>query len=123
MSAETAAEMNKTKYHLRADLQGPGTPILGAADDASPRGALSPSLTQQERRVVAELMRGLSNRQIARALSLSQYTVKFHLKNVFTKWGVRSRVEVILRFASERSRAPVERYAVTESVAAIATAP
>jgi len=117
MSAEIAAEMNKTKYHLRADLQGPSAPIFGTpgriAEQAAP---ISPSLTQQERRVVAELMRGLSNRQIARALSLSQYTVKFHLKNVFTKWGVRSRVEVILRFASERASVPKDRY---ETVVAI----
>jgi DNA-binding NarL/FixJ family response regulator len=44
--------------------------------------------------VVSELARGLSNRQIASVLDLSEHTIKFHLKNVFTKLGVRSRVQV-----------------------------
>jgi two-component system nitrate/nitrite response regulator NarP len=46
--------------------------------------------------VVTELARGLSNRQIASVLDPSAHTIKFHLRNVFTKLGVRSRVQVIV---------------------------
>ncbi len=106
--------MNKTQYHLRADLQ--STPTAGPLRAAN----VGPTpLTGQETRVVAELMRGMSNRQIARALSLSQYTVKFHLKNIFSKWGVRSRVELILRSASlAQQKPPPERYALSQPAAA-----
>ena len=36
-------------------------------------------------------MRGASTKEISRALYISEYTVKDHLKNIFGKVGVRSR--------------------------------
>jgi LuxR family maltose regulon positive regulatory protein len=41
--------------------------------------------------VLRELQKGLSNKEIARALALSEATVKFHLKNLFGKLGVSRR--------------------------------
>lgn len=105
--------MNKTRYHLRSDLSatevGPRrSPGAAVAQGVSARPR---ALTDQEQRVVAELGRGQSNRQIARALGLSEHTVKFHLKNVFGKLGVRSRMQVVLHTASAPALATSARSA------------
>jgi DNA-binding CsgD family transcriptional regulator len=49
------------------------------------------TLTAREVEVLDQLARGLSNRQIAAALVISEKTVARHLSNVFTKLGVTSR--------------------------------
>ena len=38
---------------------------------------------------------GASNRAIAQAMALSENTVKYHIKNIYGKLGVRSRIEAI----------------------------
>jgi DNA-binding CsgD family transcriptional regulator len=48
-------------------------------------------LSRQEHRVLAYVADGYTNKQIARALGLAESTVKFHLRAVFGKLGVRSR--------------------------------
>lgn len=58
-------------------------------------------LSEKERAVLAELAKGLSNRQIAQTLWLSEQTVKFHLRNVYRKLGVANRTEA-LRLAFDR---------------------
>ena len=102
--------MNRTRYETRsdfckADLQG-GMPRLQEIDDAAP--ALFPDrLTGQESRVVAELLRGCSNRQIARRLDLSENTVKFHMKNILRKFGVRSRMLIVVQSGMSAAAAAV----------------
>ena len=58
-------------------------------------------LTARETEVVVLVSRGLSNRQISRALYLSEATIKRHLANVYQKVGVRSRSEVVRRALAE----------------------
>ena len=52
-------------------------------------------LSPREREVLARVAAGLSNKVIARALSLSPNTVKFHLQAAFDKLGVASRAEAV----------------------------
>ena len=54
----------------------------------------SASLTARERDVLRQLVDGLSNEQIARALCVSEATVKKHLGRVMGKLHVNSRVQV-----------------------------
>ena len=56
-----------------------------------------PRLTPRERDVLRELARGLSNKEIARALSLSPDTVKDHLASLFGKLEVGDRVSLLNR--------------------------
>lgn len=53
-------------------------------------------LSPRERAVLLELCRGASNKEIARALDMTENTVKFHLKNIFGKLGVERRAAAII---------------------------
>jgi DNA-binding NarL/FixJ family response regulator len=64
-------------------------------------------LTKRERDVVLCVAEGLSNREIAHRLKLTEHTVKNYLFRVFDKLGVSSRVEVVLyAFKLARSSKP-----------------
>jgi DNA-binding CsgD family transcriptional regulator len=53
-----------------------------------------PSLTDAERRVAKVVAEGLTNPEVAERMYLSRYTVDFHLRQIFRKLGIRSRVEL-----------------------------
>ncbi|MFN2557519.1 MAG: response regulator transcription factor [Nitriliruptorales bacterium] len=50
-------------------------------------------LTERQREVLAELLTGGSDAQMAARLGLSAYTVRTHIQNVFSKLGVKTRFE------------------------------
>jgi DNA-binding CsgD family transcriptional regulator len=52
-------------------------------------------LSERELEVVSSLAEGLSNREIAARLGLSQHTIKNYLFRVFDKLGVSSRIELL----------------------------
>jgi DNA-binding NarL/FixJ family response regulator len=54
------------------------------------------SLTRREKEVLALMVKGHTNTQIAEQLSIAVGTVKNHLKNIYAKLGVHTRVEVLL---------------------------
>ena len=53
-------------------------------------------LTLRENQIVAEIVAGSTNKQIAESLSLSEQTVKHHLTSIFDKVGASSRLELAL---------------------------
>lgn len=68
--------------------------VLGAAvQEDSPVGE---QLSDRELACLKGIKRGFSNAQIAEDLGISQNTVRFHLKRLFKKLGVRSRTEAAL---------------------------
>lgn len=65
-------------------------------DPARPQPLVDP-LSPRELEVLRELAEGLSNREIASRLYLSEGTVKNHVTNVLAKLGVRDRTQAALR--------------------------
>ncbi len=53
-------------------------------------------LTPREEQVVALVADGLSNREVAQELCLSEHTIKKYLFRIFDKLGISSRVELVL---------------------------
>ncbi|MFJ7422134.1 response regulator [Streptomyces uncialis] len=54
-----------------------------------------PTLTERERDILGQLARGLGNREIARALFISEATVKTHLGRIYDKLGVDTRAGAV----------------------------
>jgi DNA-binding NarL/FixJ family response regulator len=79
------------------DLAGAVGQSVAADDD--PRDRLSP----REREVFELLRQGLSNRQIAEILFISESTVKVHAHHIYDKLGTRSRVALAVQAALERA--------------------
>ncbi|AWQ17887.1 response regulator [Pantoea ananatis] len=60
-------------------------------------------LTERERGVMQEVARGLSNKEVAQALHISEETVKVHIRNVLRKLDVRSRVAATIMWIERRN--------------------
>lgn len=58
--------------------------------------AMEPPLTRREIEVLQMLAEGLGNKTIARRLSISEHTVKFHVGSIFSKLNVSSRTEAVM---------------------------
>ncbi|WP_217146388.1 response regulator transcription factor [Streptomyces sp. AC627_RSS907] len=71
------------------------------ANMRSPR----PTLTDREHDILAQLATGLGNREIARALFISEATVKTHLRRIYDKLGVDTRAGAVA-VAKERRLLP-----------------
>ena len=52
-------------------------------------------LTDRESEVLGLLAKGLANKQIALALSISEHTVKFHVSSIYAKLNVTNRTEAV----------------------------
>ncbi|MHB8872538.1 MAG: LuxR C-terminal-related transcriptional regulator [Myxococcaceae bacterium] len=73
---------------------------LAGAHPQGPEGEpLREPLTPREREVLALVAEGLSNKEIAARLSISEHTAKFHVNAVLAKLGVQKRVEAVVRAA------------------------
>jgi DNA-binding NarL/FixJ family response regulator len=53
------------------------------------------ALTPREMEVLQQLALGLTNKQIALALAISEHTVKYHISSIYSKLGVMNRAEAV----------------------------
>jgi two-component system, NarL family, response regulator DevR len=63
--------------------------------------SIRPDFNQSQLAIVRLMSEGLSNREIAIRVHLSENTVKSHVQEIFRKMGVRNRVEAALRATRE----------------------
>jgi DNA-binding NarL/FixJ family response regulator len=74
---------------------GPGEPV--APDDGGD-GRAPGDLTAREAEVIGLLARGMTNMAIARALVISEGTVKYHVKNILHKLQATSRADAVAKY-------------------------
>lgn len=85
---EVSASTQHLNYLLDSVCQVPGVRVLDAGGQNL--------LTYREEQVVALVADGLSNRDVASELGLSEHTVKKYLFRIFDKLGISNRVELVL---------------------------
>ncbi|HKW16063.1 MAG TPA: response regulator transcription factor [Terriglobales bacterium] len=86
--SEIFATHQQLSYLLDSVCQLPSMRVIGATGEIL--------LTSREEQVVALVTDGLSNRDVANELGLSEHTVKKYLFRIFEKLGISSRVELVL---------------------------
>ena len=72
-----------------------------AAKPALRKQYLQHELTLREIEVITLIESGLSNQEIAKKLVISMSTVKTHIKNIFSKYAVHSRTELLRKLQEE----------------------
>jgi len=65
-------------------------------------------LSKREKDVLKLVLQGKSNKQIALSLHISIRTVEFHLKNVYAKFQVSSRIELLLKLGQATGTVNIE---------------
>jgi LuxR family maltose regulon positive regulatory protein len=75
--------------------------VIGTGHSPDPAGrrraTARPRFSPKESDVARRLMDGMSNRDLATSLNMASDTVKWHLKNIFSKLGVENRTQAVLR--------------------------
>lgn len=61
----------------------------------------SPRLSNRERETLQFLLEGKSNKLIALDMKVSERTIEFHLKNIYSKFQVNSRMELVLKLKND----------------------
>ncbi|MET9452351.1 helix-turn-helix transcriptional regulator [Streptomyces cinerochromogenes] len=81
-----------------AELRATGARAQAPACPGGRRPGRGTELTPQQTRICELVAQGATNQEIAEVLMVSVRTVEYHLRNVFTRLGVRSRVELAACF-------------------------
>ena len=90
--ADTYIEKSASSAELTAALRG----LLMADTEAEePVTAANSKLSKRQTQLIAMLDRGMSNRDIATELDISEHTVKVHLWRLFRRLGVKSRTQAL----------------------------
>lgn len=69
--------------------------IAGLGNKPRPEEDGGPRLTRREVELLGLVADGLSNKAIAQALSVSENTVKYHIRNILQKLGAQNRAEAV----------------------------
>jgi len=93
VSADELAQAIRAAHAGRATLSPEAAQALVHAASQPPRPGFD--LTGRERVVLALMVEGLNNTQIAARLTVSPSTVKSHVSNILSKLGVASRTEAV----------------------------
>jgi transcriptional regulator of acetoin/glycerol metabolism/DNA-binding CsgD family transcriptional regulator len=80
--------------HIVGALVRVDAPPLAARPNGASRDFGWHSLTEAELAVAVQVSRGMTNREAANQLYLSPHTIDFHLRQIFQKLGINSRVEL-----------------------------
>jgi two-component system nitrate/nitrite response regulator NarL len=90
----------------RSVLSGFVDSILGGSRSRRLKADTSTELSRREQEVLNSLLENLANKEIGNKLNISERTVKFHVSNLLSKFGVRRRADLILLCYQKRSATP-----------------
>ena len=93
-SRSELVEAIRAAYNGRSTLANEAVQAL--IQDTEEPSSLSADLTEQERVVLAMLVEGLSNPQIAERQQYSVAAVKYHVSNILSKLGAANRTEAVV---------------------------
>jgi two-component system, NarL family, response regulator LiaR len=93
VSADELAQAIRAAHCGRSTLSPEATQALVQAANRPPAPRLD--LTEREREVLALMIEGLNNTQIAGKLSVSPSTIKSHVSNILSKMSAESRTEAV----------------------------
>jgi two-component system, NarL family, response regulator LiaR len=93
VSADELADAIRAAHSGRATLSPQAAQALVETSNQPPLPGLD--LTEREREVLALMVEGLNNTQIAGKLVVSPSTIKSHVSNILSKLGVVSRTEAV----------------------------
>ncbi len=93
VSAEDLAAAIEAAHAGRSTLAPEATQALVRSMNVPPQPGYD--LTAREKEVLALLIEGLNNQEIAERLIISLSTAKFHVSSIFSKLGVTSRAEAV----------------------------
>lgn len=91
-------DADRVRDRLKEHEASSGSRSSDAARSAAP-GPATATLTENEQTIARLATRGLTNRQIARQVGLSPHTVNYHLRAIFRKLHISSRVEIARHIA------------------------
>jgi len=95
VGADELAAAIRAAHDGRPTLAAEATEALIQVTRHPPADAMASDLTTREREVLALMVQGLSNGEIAEVLVVSLATVKFHVSGILSKLNVRSRTEAV----------------------------
>ncbi len=89
--ADLYIEKSSPPNDISAAIQG----LLSADANFEEMAPTDTKLSKRQKQLIVMLDRGLSNRDIAAELSISEHTVKVHLWRLFRRLGVKSRTQTL----------------------------
>ncbi len=100
-AARTARRLGDTPLgvEIAADLAALGEPVERRLGSREARRLADRGLTRRELEVIRHVARGLTSREIGRALFISPRTVEMHVGSALTKLDCRTRAEAVQRVA------------------------
>ena len=90
----------------RSVLSGFVDSILNGSHSRRLKADTSADLSRREQEVLNSLLENMANKEIGNKLNISERTVKFHVSNLLSKFGVRRRADLILLCYQKRSATP-----------------
>jgi DNA-binding CsgD family transcriptional regulator len=99
----------KTPAKRRNTTSLPAAPAAASPEEVTPQlnTACWAGLSDMERRIAYLVSVGMTNRQIAKRVHLSAHTVNYHLRKIYRKLGINTRVELARGAATYSSRAAI----------------
>lgn len=77
------------------------TPFLDELDQEDNIREKLANLTKREQQIIAEVAKGLSNKEISESLHITEGTVKVHVKSLLKKLAIKSRVEAAVLYLQQ----------------------